>query len=423
MVSGSVHIPQLFGALAGLALAGCVQANGIGFAHFDAREASAPATDGPAADSTADLPALPDTGDTATPPPDVPLTECTPRALGCTADGKATRICSEQGRWTAGAACPAQTTCSAGVCLCPGNCAEDPVAETQTVGVVQDLVGGGRYLYLAVNGPQGSIRRFDLNTRMETTVKSVGTGVASFALDSDVMGNLLWCSDTMIGGTRSGELVDGSQPLDTGFCTHVRRRDDLVYFNSDVLYRKARNLAATRQTVTREPVDSFEIAGEFLYFVGEAPAGAGTEAVLSRVRLADATAVETITRRPDTSFFRLMPDASHVYLISQGHILRAAQAPDVQAETFWQEAEPEAWAMTQTDTHVYWSSTSGASASMDCGEAQVLRRAKAGGPVTTLARTPGYCAGQLVIIDDRVYAAVWKGTPGAGSTRILRIRP
>ena len=92
-----------------------------------------------------------------------------------------------------------------------------------------------------------------------------------------------------------------------------------------------------------------------------------------------------------------------------------------QAEMFWQESVPEAWAMAQTDTHLYWSTSTVARAAWAAARLRFLRRPKAGGAVTTLARNPGYCHGQLVRIGDALYAAVWKASPGA-PTRILRIR-
>jgi hypothetical protein len=304
--------------------------------------------------------------------------------------------------------------------VCPGNCAEDPIAETQTPGIVEDLVGGGRLLYLAVIGPPASIRRFDLQTRMETTVQSARPGeIGQFALDSDDTGNLLWCSDLLVPMmSPTGQLVNGTQVLDTGPCTHVRRRNNDAYYKSDVLYRKTLDPGSTRVTVTREPVDTFEIAGDHLYFVAEI----AEEAVLKRLPLADPDKVETITRRANSEFFRLLPDASHVYLIAEGQILKVQQAANAQAETFWQETGPDAWALAQTDTHLYWSTTT-PSPTTGCQEAQVLRRPKAGGPVATLARNPGWCAGQLARIGDVLYAAIWKEiTPALTSTRILRIR-
>jgi hypothetical protein len=131
--------------------------------------------------------------------------------------------------------------------------------------------------------------------------------------------------------------------------------------------------------------------------------------------------VDTLVRRPNARFLQVMPDAAHVYLIADGQILRIARTPGAESETFWQEGGRAAWAMAETESHVYWS-VDVPSVNSDCGEAQVLRRAKAGGAVATLARTPGYCAGQLVRVGDHLYTAVWVGPPQAAPTKILRIR-
>jgi hypothetical protein len=363
----------------------------------------------------------PPTGDTATPPPDVTPTECTPHEVSCTADERSVRTCNDQGRWMVTSTCSADTACSAGVCLCARACADEPGLTTQAPGFVDDFVGGGNLLYLAVNGPQASIRRFDLSTKKETVVKNGEPDVTVFGLDSDVMGNLIWCSDISTGSgtgtTHTGQLVYGTQRLESGPCAHVRRRDNFVYFMGDLLYRKTLDASAPRQTVTTEPMDTFEIAGDHLYFVDEL----AQEAVLKRLSLADPTKVDIILRRPDAKFLRVMPDASHVYLVSDGQILRVPQAANAQAEVFWQDSGPDAWALAQTNSHVYWTTTT-ASGSAACSETQVLRRPKAGGPVTVLSRTTGYCAGQLARIGDLLYTPAWVSPPSTTPTKILRIR-
>jgi hypothetical protein len=58
-----------------------------------------------------------------------------------------------------------------------------------------------------------------------------------------------------------------------------------------------------------------------------------------------------------------------------------------------------------------------------CGDAQVFRKAKAGGPITVLSRTPSHCAGQLVRIENQLYTVVWGGYPTTVPAKILRIRP
>jgi hypothetical protein len=388
----------LLSGLGSLCLLGCVSANETGSAYNSsdgantggAHDASEASPDLPV-DAPADQPAPADAGETAAPDTDVTANQCTPP-------------------------CAAPSACNAGVCLCPENCAEDPLFETQTPATTGELVGGGRFLYLAVNGPQASIRRFDLQTRIESVVESAGLEVATFALDSDSMGNLLWCSDVLSDTGRTGQLVYGTQVAESGPCTDVRRRNNFIYYKGGALFRKTFDPTSSRERISTEPMDTFEIAGDHLYFVDPL----AQEAVLKRLPLADPAAVETITRRSGTSFLRLLPDSAHVYLIADGQILKVAQTPGAQAETFWQEAGPEAWAMAQTDTHLYWSATTAAGAT-DCSEAQILRRPKAGGPVTALARYPGFCAGQVVRIGGVLYAAIWQPPPAA-STRILRIR-
>lgn len=443
--------PPLIFALGALALVACVTPNERGTrpvvpgdAATDGRDAGGSGPEvGP--DGPRDVPSPADAGDTSTPPPadardtstppppdardtsappvDGPAPECTPREVGCTANNDAPRVCNDQSKWVTMAACPAQTTCNGGACVCPGNCADPtPVAQTQIGGgVADDLAGGGRSVFLGINGPRAGIRRFDTQNGMEMSVTSaMGSEVGTFALDSDSMGNLIWCSDLTTPGspTRTGRLVYGTLTLDTGPCTHVRRHNNFVYFKSDVVYRKTLDAGSNRSEVSREAMTIFEIAGDSLYFVGEA----NQAAFLKRFPLADASKVETITTRPNSSFRHLLPDATHVYLISEGVILRARQTPNAQAEVFWEEMGPEAWAMAQTDTHLYWSATTSSGAS-DCSEAQVLRRAKSGGGMAVaLARAPGYCAGELVRIENNIYTSVWLPPPSTTPARILRIR-
>jgi hypothetical protein len=403
------------------ALPACLQLNehALPISGADAGPDAGDAAVAPAPDANRDLPPAPaDAGDTAAPvPPDATATECTPRELGCTPDDKAIRTCSADGHWMVTTTCPAQTACSAGVCLCPGSCAEEPLLQTQTSGIVEDLVGGGTQLYLAVNGPQASIRRFDVLTRKEAApVKTGGGEPTFFSLDSDAMGNLLWCSD--VRSTHTGQLVYGTQQLETGACTHLRRHGNQVYFLGDLLYRKTLDAAAKRETVTTTPMTTFEIGGEFLYFIAMQKMGSTETALLERLPLGDPTKVETLLRA-DNVFTAVMPDASHVYLVADGQILRVPLTGAAAPETFWQDT-PDAWALAQTDTHVYWSTTT-ASGSEACSEAQVLRRAKAGGPVTVLSRTPGLCGGQLVRIGDALYTVVWAPL-GTAPAKILRIR-
>jgi hypothetical protein len=398
-------------ALGTLVPGACVQFNE--HAVLDPYDAGVDA--GPGPDASGDLTAPSDTA----PAPDVPSPECTPQAVGCSADGKSIRTCSAEGRWMITSTCAAPNTCSAGVCLCSGPCLDETLFETQTAGILDDLAGGGPYLYLAVNGPQSTIRRFDVPNKKETVLKQSEPDLTLFALDSDAMGNLLWCSDNLKGGIHTGQLVYGTQVLDPGPCTYVRRQDNLVYFKSDFLYRKTLSASAAREPVTTEPMTRFEISGAQLYFV----AGVGQDAVLKRLPLADPMKVETLLEQKDTDFISLMPDATHVYLISEGKILRVPIMANAQPQTFWQDAQAQAWALAQTDTHVYWSASIPLGGSSEaCSEAQVLRQPKAGGPVTVLSRSPGYCAGDLLRLDDKLYAVVRVGSVGPASTRILRIR-
>jgi hypothetical protein len=409
-----------------LVLPACVQPNLTGTRGLDGGDAAG--LDGPAdvpGDLPADLPAdigveaaAPDMAPAADrpPPPDGPAAECTPRALGCSADGRSTRTCSDQGQWMVNGTCAAQTTCSGGICLCaPEVCDEGAIHQLgRTPGFVGDLAGGGNALTIAINGPQSSIRRFVLPSGPETVVHMGGPELALYALDIDPMGNLLWCSDVHTTTYQTGELVYGTTQLDTGSCTHVRRRDNTVYYRSDALYRKGLD-GSPRQMVTREPMDIFELAGDFVYFIGRD----GQDSFLERALLSDPTRVDTLARRSDWVLHRLLVDATHAYVMAEDGILRFAQTAGAQMETFWHDAAAQPWAMAQTDSHVYWS-TSTISGS-NCTQAQVWRKPKQGGPEAVLSTVPGRCAGELVVLGQFLYAIVG-GTPGATATDLLRIR-
>jgi hypothetical protein len=97
-----------------------------------------------------------------------------------------------------------------------------------------------------------------------------------------------------------------------------------------------------------------------------------------------------------------------------------ALKPDAQPEPFWQDAGLQPWALAQTDSHLYWSTITPGAAG--CTEAQVWRRPKAGGPARAISRVPGFCAGGLVRLGDRLYASVWVAPPGSAPTKLLRIR-
>jgi hypothetical protein len=216
----------------------------------------------------------------------------------------------------------------------------------------------------------------------------------------------------------TGQLVYGDKELDTGACSQVRRLDTRVYYRSGAfLHRRTLDPGARREDVTGEAMKRFEIAGDHVYFVGELQ----DEAFLKRISLGDPSKVETIMRRPNTVFRTLMVDASNVYVVADGQILRVAQAVDAQPETFWQETGPEAWGMAQTDSHLYWSTLTPAGTA-GCSEAQVWRRPKAGGPAAVLSRVPCYCAGEIIRLDDRLYTAIFVDPPSAAPTKLLRIK-
>jgi hypothetical protein len=414
-------------ALGASVLIACVQPNERGTRPpADAAAEAAPDSRDPGPDAAPDAGVdRPAPGDTSVPPPDVMPTECTPRATGCSADGRSVRTCSDQGRWMDTATCAARRSCSGGLCLCAAEvCDEGPLFQTETPGVVGDMTGGGRFLFLAVNGPQSSIRRFDVLTPAETVVWKGRPEFTVYALDSDPLGNLSWCS-AVHGASDTGQLMYGDgQLLDTGACSHVRRRDGLVYYQSDALHRRPADPAALGDTLTRTAMEKFEIAGDHVYFIGHTD----KEAFLGRLPLADPTRVETLARRPDSLFLDMLVDATHVYVVADGQIFRIPQAGGAQLEMFWQEAGSEAWAMAQTDAHLYWSTTTPSPAG-GCSEARVWRRPKMGesaggstsGPAEVLSKVQGFCAGDLVRLDDHLYTAIFVNPPGAAPTRVLRI--
>jgi hypothetical protein len=408
-------------ALLAVALVGCVQPNRHGAVDAASPDARAPDTGAPDA-PTPDGAAVRDTAaalDATSPdvaPPDTTAAECTPRAIGCGADGRSVRTCSDEGRWMVTSTCGAGTTCSGGLCLCaPETCNQGPIHQvTGVTGLVHDLAGGGGALFLAADGPQSSIRRLDLQTRAETVVHMGGAEFTNYALDVDATGDLVWCSQ-VVGPPASGELVHGSTTLDQGACTHVRRHGGFLYYRAnDALYRSALD-GKDRQLLTSELMDIFEVAGDQVYFAGEA----GGESVLGRVSLADGRfPVETVVHRPGAPFTRVMSDAAHVYVLSADEIFRVAQVQSAPAETFWRAGAAEPWAMAQTDSHVYWTTTTAGAAG--CSQAQVWRQAKAGGPPTVMATLQGRCGGELVVLGSDLYALVWTGPSGA--VDVLRIR-
>jgi hypothetical protein len=400
-------------------VAGCVQPNTTPHRKDASGDGPALPLDGPT-DVTegGERPAGPDSGapDGAAPDTFSPAdAECTPQTTSCSADGRSVRTCDGQGRWTAPSSCAAQTECSGGVCLCsPGACDQGSIHQVAGITLPGALAAGGGALFVGVDGAPSSIRRFDLQSTKESVVHMGTTDFTLYALDADAVGNLIWCSDVHTTAYRTGELVNGAMPLDTGPCTHVRRRDDLVYYASDALYRRA--LAGdTRQMVTREPMSSFELAGDALYFVGQV----GQESYLKRLSLADPTKVETVVSRSDAVLQRLVVDARHAYVTADSGILRAAQGGGP-AETFWQDPTDQVWGLAQTETHLYWSTTT--PGSTGCASARVWRKPKAGGPEAVLSTVTGHCAGEVVVLGPYLYTVVGVTPPGSAPAELLRIK-
>ena len=362
-------------------------------------------------------------GDAPAESPDAMPTECRPLAISCSTDGRAIRTCSEQGRWTNTANCGVQQECSGGVCVCaagsPGACDGAPIHQIAPItATVVDMAIGNQSLFLAIIGTQSSIRRIDLGNPVETPVHTGGTDVSLYALaDADPTGQPIWCSEIGMAPTRTGELWYGDTRLESSRCRHVRRRDGQVYFLGEALYRRELDAGSSRELVSTQPMAKFEIAGDYLYFIGDL----GSDAFLKRLSLADFTQVDTIVTRPDEGFRRLMADSSHVYLLGQGSIFRAPQAATGQLEPFWEDPGLVSWAMAQTDSHLYWSTTTPAAAE-SCSEAQVWRRAKSGGMAKSIFKVVGRCANELVRLGDHLYTVTWGFPPGMSPISVWRIR-
>jgi hypothetical protein len=407
-------IPLVVVALAALTLIACAQPNRTGGRVHDGGDAmpTPPIADAAAGDLAAPV-------DAATQPPDVIPTECTPRAIGCSPDGRSMQTCDEQGRWTFTAMCAAQTECSGGVCLCsPGVCDEGSIYQVATMpglGFVTDLAAGNGALFLAIGGTQSSIRRFDVQNKIESVVHMGGSDLSLYALDVDPAGILTWCSWVRAAaGYLTGEVTSGNAPLETGLCTYVRRRDNLVYYLSNGLYRVGLD-GSERHMVSSEAMKAFAIAGDSIYFVGPVEQASA----LRRASLSDFTRVDTIASGPDP-MLRLIVDATHVYWTAGASIMSVAQAAGGQPDTFWQDRTAEVWALAQTESHVYWSTTTASATT--CNQAQVWRRPKLGGPAAILSTMPGRCAGELVVLGQYLYASVGVTPPGAAPTDVLRIK-
>jgi hypothetical protein len=419
--------------LAACTLLACVQPNAHGTGPRLDGAADAPAPGDGAPDTWAiDAATAADRGGVAAPPdaappppdtagadqgPDLLPTECTPRENGCTADGRAIRVCDDQGRWTVGTTCGAQTACSAGLCLCtPESCDEGTIHEAP--GLVEAIAGSGTTLFLGLSGPRSSIRSFDVEAETAATVHMGGSDFTRYALDADAMGSLVWCSEVGSAPASTGQLGFGATLLDTpAGCVHVRKIGDVVYYRADDLYRRSTG-GSPPQTVSSAPMTRFEIAGEHLYLIG----AAGEEAVLKRFALAEPAKVETLLRRPDGTFRRLAVDGAHAYVVADDRLLRVPLAGNAAPEDVWVDEGPEVWGLALSDSHVYWSTTT-PDLTGGCLRAQVWRRPKAGGTRVAVSTVQGRCAGELFILAGRLYTAVFQPSLlFSGPSEVLRLR-
>jgi hypothetical protein len=419
--------------LAAFTLLACVQPNAYGTRPRLDGAADVPVgLDGSPDTAALDVATAVDRGAVAAPPdaappapdtagadqrPDLPATECTPRESGCTADGKATRVCDDQGRWIMGTACGAQTVCSAGLCLCtPETCDEGTIHEVP--GLVEAIAGSRTTLYLGLSGPGSSIRSFDVEAETAATVHMGGSDFTRYALDADAMGGLVWCSDPGPAAASPGQLSFGATVLDTpAGCVHVRKIGDAVYYRADALYRRSTG-GSPPQTVSSEPMTKFEIAGDHLYLIG----AAGEEAVLKRFALAEPAQVETLLRRPDGIFRRLAVDGAHAYVVADDRLLRVPLAGNAAPEDVWVDDGPEVWGLALSESHVYWSTTT-PDLTGGCLRAQVWRRPKAGGTRVAISTVQGRCAGELFILAGRLYTAIFQPSLlFSGPSQVLRMR-
>jgi hypothetical protein len=350
------------------------------------------------------------------PPPDAMLPECTASQLSCTADGTAVLTCSPQGRWVMGTSCGDQNVCSAGVCVCKRDRCDEGTIHTID-GWAEALAGGGRSLFYAVNGTRAVIRRFDLGSEQVETLRYGDSGYVRYALDAP-QGNLIWCSDIRQGADRTGALIYGTTQLESGFCEQVQRADQLVYYKGDRLYRKPLD-DSPRESVTDQAMSRFEVAGGHVYFIGNDDDDQG---FLKRIPLANLSRVETLVEEADNLFNRLLVDSTHVYVLADEEVLRVPLTAGTQPEVIWSQVGATPWSIVQTPSHIYWSAMT---LSSDlCVEAQVWRRAKSGGTAESVSAVTGHCAGEMVLLDNHIYAAVYllSGIAAVGPTQIRSIR-
>jgi hypothetical protein len=371
-------------------------------------DAAADTSTTPPRDAPADLPPP---ADTAAPADTMP--ECTPQAIGCATDNQV-RTCSAQGKWMVGQTCGTGTVCSAGLCLCSmGSCDEGvihSVAQSQPAG--HDLSPGRQGLFLAINGLQPSIRRITFGSPVTDSPVDSNQELSVYALDSNATGNLIWCRQTGGNMPTDGELrQEGSTgPLDPVPCSHVRQVGSIIYYKTATGLNRRPIGGSSAEPVTGEPMTRFDVAGDFLYFVGESDPGGSGPSFLKRLSLSNATRVDPIATR-DGGFLGLLVDGSHVFAWTETEILRVPRAGDPQPEMLHREpvAGHDIWAVAQTDSHIYWSTSISEPGNKGaCAEARVSRLPKSGAaPAVVISQAPRRCAGDLVVVGDRVYAATW----------------
>ena len=126
----------------------------------------------------------------------------------------------------------------------------------------------------------------------------------------------------------------------------------------------------------------FEVAGDSLYFIGDTnPDGAG-ESFLKRLSLSHAGQVTPIASRADLVFLGLLATAHTSMPGADRKSCALPLAGGSQPERVLREPGDDItiWAMAQTDSHVYWSTTSSTRAARGTAcRAQVSRVPKDGG--------------------------------------------
>ena len=156
--------------------------------------------------------------------------------------------------------CGATEECSGGVCVCAAGTSgrgADSIHQISSSAVsVVDMAVGDQSLFLALVGVDSSILRFALPNGPQTFVDMALSDRSLYALDAaDPMDNPIWCSEVRPRGAKTGELWVGGMQLETGRCTHVRRRGNQLYYLGDALYRRGLEPGARREMVSTEADD------------------------------------------------------------------------------------------------------------------------------------------------------------------------